>query len=67
MAKYLDSDGLAYLLRNLKPLVSVTAFPPGYVMISALEVNPAELYGGEWEYLEDTHLFQGWYIYVRIA
>lgn len=65
--KYLDSEGVQILLENLTPVISAAAFPVGYVLISAVEMNPANLYGGEWMYLTDTHLFQGWYIYVRTA
>lgn len=63
--QYLDAEGVQYLLEHIAPVVSAAAFPPGYVLLSAVEMNPADLFGGEWMYLEDTHLFQGWYIYVR--
>lgn len=41
--------------------------PLDSLYISAAETNPAAIFGGTWEYLENVHLFQGWYVYRRIA
>lgn len=41
--------------------------PIGFLYLSSTPINPAEKFGGTWVYVEDAHLFQGWYIYIRIA
>ena len=66
MAGYLDSDGLTYLLTNLKPAMMQVAYPKGIVIFSASAINPAQQYGGTWV-LQDTHMFQGWYVYVKTS
>ena len=35
-------------------------------MMSRAQFNPAENYGGEWEY-QPNHMFMGWHVYVRTA
>lgn len=42
-------------------------YEEGHILLSKTEINPAQLYGGSWEYLENTHLFQGWYIYEKVG
>ena len=47
--------------------LSAENHPIGSLFLSDIETNPAAIFGGTWEYLSDTHMFQGWYAYKRIA
>lgn len=59
MDKYVD------ILRLLGGSSS-SIYPQGMIYITTGEENPAELFGGEWEYL-DNHLFMGWKIYRKTS
>ena len=42
---------------NLKKFIGIIAYPPGSIYITASNVNPADIWGGEWEKLSGTFLW----------
>ena len=68
----IDSTGkvLEFIDEGARDMISSLSsenHPLNTLYFSATETNPAAIFGGTWEYLEDVHIFQGWYVYKRIA
>lgn len=67
-----DKNGVLTEIADVKAREAIEALSKeshnvGCIYITESEEdNPALNFGGTWE-LKDTHMFQGWYVYARIA
>ena len=65
---YDDKTGTEYALEDTVARERAAAAAKGLgqtVIISNIELNPAEDYGGKWTYHEGMHLFAGLKVYTK--
>ena len=42
---------------SLKKIIGIIAYPPGSIYITMKDINPADIWGGEWEKISGTFLW----------
>lgn len=52
----LNETGLKYVLQSLKSRIWKEVYPVGSIYMSVNSTNPANLFGGTWEQIQDTFL-----------